>query len=947
MERYGDRHNKSPDNKQAAAADQPGGDKQPSVDQQEAAGDSPSRGFRNKWRPPSAKSAPIKTGNAAVDTGLAVLARFRGKKGGATASIVGLVLGIMFMMTTLFGPSALIVHVKEVITERFSSYATAVDARQTFILKKRLKDAVNPGCKINIRCRFKGLSGSTIRRMEKNGFKLEKGRTVLGRTTVKSIETPSGVKFNAKNYSEAISNNPVARRELMRMFSPRYMATIDPAFNFFARKMGIDKTQKIKGSKPDEIDENFKRSIAGVDESGEKIGRRSATERDGKYFDEDGKEISKDEYDRIKKTNADFDETVKRVKNSGKKAAIGAGKAAALTAVTAGMGAVDAICTGYYVIQAVGFGAKALVALQLARYYTALVANPADFIKIGTTDTAMTTYVGNKLTAHNKYGESFTESFGYRYAAYGDTGIGKPKDSSTNIDNYRANTMQFSLGGGLGGAIRNFTSQLNKYTGGTPKKVCKLVKNPFTQIGMLIGGLAITFFSGGTSLGPGIAASVAVSAALSAVIAVAIPILQNIIAGKLVTATTLGADAGNASIAGAGAVDANLSQSHGLQPLKKDNVQEFTRRLASFNHDYRLAQREVANPFDVNNPFSPANTVVASLAMTMPNNIGQLVTSPASVLKRTFGSIGSTPAFAAEDEMAQYKICKDADYVNAGYAADPFCNIRYGLTNAELARDPETVDAYMYDNGHISEEGEPKGEEFNKYIDDCIQRTRPLLDEGDEGNQDNGEKCSNNELKYQNFRLYYLDTVVVDALDGTDTFQIGGISDSSGSSSGGSAELVSGSDQELAQQILDSGNVTGDSRYMKQIRDYAAGNASCHINSKLLQIMATLAKTHKYSVSSLNRYCTGVLTASGRASYHYANKGGHAVDFNYVDGVHSNGGANQTDATLLKNLIKLLPSGSGIGQVNCRGSRWKLSLPSGISEFNDSCNHIHFQVPQD
>jgi hypothetical protein len=95
----------------------------------------------------------------------------------------------------------------------------------------------------------------------------------------------------------------------------------------------------------------------------------------------------------------------------------------------------------------------------------------------------------------------------------------------------------------------------------------------------------------------------------------------------------------------------------------------------------------------------------------------------------------------------------------------------------------------------------------------------------------------------------------------------------------------------------------------------------------------------------LNRYCTGVLTASGTSSFHYRDGGGHAVDFDYVDGVRSTGW-NPTDINYLKQIMTRLPGGSALGQADCRANhKVSFTTPSGVSQLADTCDHNHIQVP--
>lgn len=199
-----------------------------------------------------------------------------------------------------------------------------------------------------------------------------------------------------------------------------------------------------------------------------------------------------------------------------------------------------------------------------------------------------------------------------------------------------------------------------------------------------------------------------------------------------------------------------------------------------------------------------------------------------------------------------------------------------------------------------------------------------------------------NPRSMQAMSVFLLDFQIAQSVNGFDVDDGSG-STANNSTDGSTGSLVTGEAKELAKQIVASNNVTGDSRYMGQIKAVANGDNSCYINPTILQYIATMMQTYKLNISSLNRRCTGVLTASGTNSYHYREKGGHAVDFSQINGVSSTGSTSE-DIKFLNDSFKVLPSGTGIGQSNCRSSG-KLTLPSGFTQFNDSCNHNHIQVP--
>jgi hypothetical protein len=90
-----------------------------------------------------------------------------------------------------------------------------------------------------------------------------------------------------------------------------------------------------------------------------------------------------------------------------------------------------------------------------------------------------------------------------------------------------------------------------------------------------------------------------------------------------------------------------------------------------------------------------------------------------------------------------------------------------------------------------------------------------------------------------------------------------------------------------------------------------------------------------------------VVAGAGISSYHYADGGGHAIDFNYIDDVDLTGATNK-DIEIINELKVILPPGSGFGQSDCRATaKNTVDLPDGITQFADTCNHLHIQVPKD
>lgn len=161
--------------------------------------------------------------------------------------------------------------------------------------------------------------------------------------------------------------------------------------------------------------------------------------------------------------------------------------------------------------------------------------------------------------------------------------------------------------------------------------------------------------------------------------------------------------------------------------------------------------------------------------------------------------------------------------------------------------------------------------------------------------------------------------------------------------SGGVA--VTGTDQEVAQQIIDNPNITIANKYLYQVANYAKGNAGCHLDSGLLKVIAGIGQSHKIYVNSINRYCTNTCPqgnwAQCQQSHHWS---GRAIDISMINEVATSG-SKPADIALIKTAAQITPPDRRliVGQKQCRSA---IAYPSGsrVREINDGCDHIHLAV---
>jgi len=163
------------------------------------------------------------------------------------------------------------------------------------------------------------------------------------------------------------------------------------------------------------------------------------------------------------------------------------------------------------------------------------------------------------------------------------------------------------------------------------------------------------------------------------------------------------------------------------------------------------------------------------------------------------------------------------------------------------------------------------------------------------------------------------------------------------------AQLLVG--RSLAQELvnaMDAGKLVGSQPdHMKEIRWIAQGITmpDCGVDYRILEIIAIAVRNFdQVGVSDINRKCTGQIEGGGTSSMHYVDGGGHAVDFYLLDNKSLNG-ADAGTLKMISLLDPVMPVGSRVGQASCRTSAGVHVNLTNWTEFDDSCTHMHVDVP--
>lgn len=124
-----------------------------------------------------------------------------------------------------------------------------------------------------------------------------------------------------------------------------------------------------------------------------------------------------------------------------------------------------------------------------------------------------------------------------------------------------------------------------------------------------------------------------------------------------------------------------------------------------------------------------------------------------------------------------------------------------------------------------------------------------------------------------------------------------------------------------------------------------AGGADCQIDVRVLQLIILGAEWYgQVTVSDLNRLCRGDCTAGAGVFSMHCKSPSLALDLVSLGGGGLDG-ADPKSVDFVRRLASVLPSGSGIGQSDCRAEAGVVVDTPGIRQFADGCTHLHLELP--
>ncbi len=732
--------------------------------------------FKTKKRPPSDPSGGFKnnfTGKQKITGKGSFL-----KKKGPLGLIITIVLGGGLGFSTLLSPGLLLVQMKEVMVNKFNSQLASMDVRSTKILTSKMGTTSGLcNSKISIRCKYSSMSDKQVSKFEKAGIKVNSEKTtLLGRSKPTSFDF-NGENIKPNEFNTKLASSAEFRSAVKQAYNPKFAGFADSIWNKAATKLGISK----KGANLDGTTDDQKLKSLQEDTKNPANNTRTPPAIDKNSTKPDGSSYTPEEIAAANQA-ADAANGIADGASGVESTATKAGTSILSGAETVGSvikvtGIADSACTAYGAVQAVGYAAKMVRAVQLARYAMVFL-NVADQIKAGTAKPEDVSYLGKTLTTTvaakgtTPEVKSATDSFGYKFAAYGDRGA------------MSLSATQFLAGGGLTGKLIGVSALINSTLHGTPRTTCGTLKNPFVAGASFIAGIALMFVPGANfALSAKDVAQGLLIAALSVASAALPAMLQDIVAGVMVDKTTVGEASGDAIASGASGLMGTTANTGGNAPLTPTQAVAYNNLSTNVAAQYAQEDQLAYSPFDVTN----SNTFMGKVALQLlpytskMSSLSGIFSSVASLTTGALGSITSQNA-KATDNIANYQMCQDFDYndlkgdgSNVKVATDPYCNITYGIPPEALNADPiAVVDALGTEIDPVTGDPAP-GSQYEAFVTECINRNRPLGDTGPDLKEPDGSKClfgavqNDGHTTNNNYYIHYIDQRIDAGMDGYDS----------------------------------------------------------------------------------------------------------------------------------------------------------------------------------
>lgn len=684
---------------------------------------------------------------------------FKGK--GPLTAILALLGGGGGIFAILASPSLLFFHIQENLVNRFDVQNTSMSVRYNKMVANKLSNDMTKGsCSvIKVACRFARPSNVFLDNMEKNGIRAldDKGNPIdrtkgpfpNGKPTSYEFTGKDGVARNitASDFVKEVRTNPELRAALHRTSSARFIGFTDSVFKGIQKRFGFKKTTNVSEANDSKA---VKEKINQIGKGAE-TGAKAASAAGG----EAGETL-----------------LVKLLKQYATKAAELIKKAGRGSAISLVFGVT---CAATNIPDMVIGVTRAYQMAQLVRYSGAFL-NTSSALKASAGDLSPEAVgsMGALLTT-TVAGKSAMDSFGMKYALFGDTA----KESNSYVKYAPGQSAIAALGD-----INQITSSE------VSKATCSVLTNPVTGVSInatlsLLGGatLGTTAAVAAINLGVGFALTslldVILPEAINGAVTALAPYFNDILGLLLgdLTADLAGEDVGNALSSGAAHMMGQAANAGGNMPLTVDQAVAYRQVTDEVQLAYAEEDRATLSPFDGTNPNTFLGSMVGNLLpyYSKLGTVSGALKTLANIPSLSLNSLLKPTKASAANVAAEFELCDDPA-VKGKVAAGPFCNIEYGVPPEYLNMDTQEVVDALVASGDIDENtGKPK--DLPAY-DEAVGTVglKDWMEICTDGTTTQANNCRITDEKTALYAVYSIDYRLQKNMDGMDTVsKAGGI----------------------------------------------------------------------------------------------------------------------------------------------------------------------------
>jgi hypothetical protein len=760
-------------------------------------------------------------------------------KGRGSILTMLLLIGLGGGGVALFGGATAPIAFLSPIMNDLNDQLGALDIRNEASFRNKIpsteRDKALAGCTfLSIRCKFRTISTPQLERLNIAGIKVNPDTpNAAGRIKPDSY-TFLGRDYSPQEFYEAINSRTAENDKIKKAFrranNMKYIGVSDKSFlGKVLGKWNLTKKTELKGSKEDKLNQLMTRAGTDNPANVKFVPLEEGDPTQGYTLDggDPDRIYNQAEVDKL----TGVVDGIKTVKAPPSRVSSGIVKGLSV------LGAADLACTIKNMLGAASVVAKVQNSAELAQYAMPVMSLTSQ-LQAGDLSPEDAEVLGEFLTQTDSRAKinDLQNSFNSGSPVAGALGVDEELATKDN-PNYGKNAMDNSLYQmSVNGGVASTSSESNHYSlgvgqnmvlagiagaaeiattivnlGGQNNEVCKVVQNWAVRIGGMIAGLVIGIGSAGTSI--------AVQAAIFGGMMVASIALEAMINGAL-SGTIIDegmvdapVERGIATWTGASVILSESARLRGMVPGNAEQILAYNKHTTESNNEYIALEQEDANPLDASNPQSFLGSFMSKMS-----SFAKPLSSGASFLQNTSsllsGSLSSLlqPAttMALEDDPSRFEQCDDAGYAKLGIDADVQCNIRYVMSDKDLAMDMDEVALFMENSGYVAKNtttglpvgyrspdaeesqgfaldmlngvtnsffntrgADPNYNDYAKYLDYCVYRAMPwgetYVEEGAAfavGSEwQTGSKCLEDSTMMSNFRVYTFDKTVQEGLD--------------------------------------------------------------------------------------------------------------------------------------------------------------------------------------